>query len=377
MRVAVIGCGTGGPAAALFLARAGHDVHLLERVANPGPVGAGLLLQPTGMAVLARLGLLDRVLAHGARVERLFGKTSYDRVVLDLAYADLRPGLFGLGVHRGTLFDVLWDAVHAQGIRVTTGVDIQAIPEGYDLVVVADGARSELRPADAVVRPYPWGALWTTIPDPTGRWAGVLYQRYRDTREMLGFLPSGTLPESNVPLVSLFWSIRVDAVDAWRARGLDAWKADLLALEPTTPVDDVHAPVFAPYFDVRLHPVQRGNVVWIGDCAHAMSPQLGQGANLALVDAMVLTDCVEQGALAEYGARRRAHVAFYQWASRCLTPFFQSSFPILAPARDLVAGPLHAWPWYRRQMLGALAGSKTGIFSELPTLAEESRLLTG
>ncbi len=375
MKVAVIGLGTGGPAAALFLARQGHDVAIFERVNDPGPVGAGLLLQPTGMAVLARLGLLDGILARSARIERLHGVTTYGRKVIDLAYADLRPGLFGLGVHRGTLFQALEDAVHAAGIPVHEGVSVDTIPEGYDLVVVASGARSNLRPPGAVVRPYPWGALWTSLPDPTGRYDGVLSQVYRDTRQMLGFLPSGTPPgatgaPSGTAVVSLFWSLRADAVDAWRARGLDAWKADLRALVPDLAVDTLGPVTFAPYFDVRAWPHQAGNVVWIGDAAHAMSPQLGQGANLALIDAMTLADCVAEGRLADYSARRRDHVGFYSWASRWLTPFFQSSWPVLAPARDLVAMPLHAWPWYRRQMLTSLAGMKTGLFTELPPLLE-------
>jgi len=52
--IGVIRCGTAGAAAALFLARAGHDVRVFERVAEPGPVGAGIV-QPSGQAVLARL----------------------------------------------------------------------------------------------------------------------------------------------------------------------------------------------------------------------------------------------------------------------------------------------------------------------------------
>jgi len=376
VKVAVVGLGTGGPAAALFLARQGHDVEIFERVNDPGPVGAGLLVQPTGMAVLARLGLLDGILARSARVDRLHGVTTYGRQILGLAYADLQPGLFGLGVHRGTLFQALEDAVHAQGIPVREGVTIEALPKGYDLVVVAAGARSTLRPPGAVVRPYPWGALWASLPDPAGRWDGVLSQVYRDTRQMLGFLPSGTPPGATIPVVSVFWSIRTDAVDAWRARGLDAWKADILAMAPGVPVDQLGPVTFAPYFDVRMYPFQApeggGHVVWIGDTAHAMSPQLGQGANLALIDAMTLADCVAEGKIEDYSARRRAHVQFYSWASRWLTPFFQSSFPVLAPARDLVAMPLHAWPWYRRQMLTSLAGMKTGIFTELPPLLTEA-----
>jgi len=366
--IGIVGCGTAGPAAALFLHRQGHKVTVYERVPEPKPVGAGLLLQPTGMAVLARLGVLEPVLRDGARIERLLGKTSYGRVVLDLAYADLRPGLFGLGVHRGTLFRALWDALLDEKIEVRCGVCVDVLPDRHDLVVVADGARSLHRPPAARVRPYPWGALWTSLPDPDGRWAGVLAQWYRDTRQMLGFLPSGRAPGSGTPEVSVFWSIRADGVEAWRARGRDAWFAELRGLVPDLPVEQLGEVVYAPYFDVRMYPYVQGKTVWLGDAAHAMSPQLGQGANLALVDAMVLADCIGSGTLDRYSALRRSHVGFYQVASRWLTPFFQSSFPILAPARDLVAGPLHRWGWYRRQMLSSLAGSKTGIFSELPTL---------
>ena len=66
MRIGIVGAGTAGLAAAALLARAGHAVEVLERAPDPGPVGAGLLLQPTGMAVLERLGVLDEV-ARGRR----------------------------------------------------------------------------------------------------------------------------------------------------------------------------------------------------------------------------------------------------------------------------------------------------------------------
>jgi 2-polyprenyl-6-methoxyphenol hydroxylase-like FAD-dependent oxidoreductase len=156
LRIAIVGCGTAGPAAALLLARAVHQIEVLERVPDPSPVGAGLLLQPTGMAVLRELGLLDEIERRGARVERLHGETASGRVVMDLAYAELRPGLHGLGLHRGALFEALFGALRDdERITVRTGVDISRV-EGdppsivtsdgerlgpYDLVVAADGAR--------------------------------------------------------------------------------------------------------------------------------------------------------------------------------------------------------------------------------------------
>ena len=52
LHIAIVGYGTAGQAAALLLARDGHRVEVFERAPEPGPVGAGFLLQPTGLQVL-------------------------------------------------------------------------------------------------------------------------------------------------------------------------------------------------------------------------------------------------------------------------------------------------------------------------------------
>ena len=63
MAVGVVGCGVAGQAASILLADAGHEVTIFERFAEPRPIGAGLLLQPTGLAVLRALGLADEAVA--------------------------------------------------------------------------------------------------------------------------------------------------------------------------------------------------------------------------------------------------------------------------------------------------------------------------
>ena len=82
-RIAIAGCGPCGLAAALLLARDGHRPVLFERFDAPRPIGSGLMIQPTGLAVLAELGLADRVLASGSRIDRLFGRAG-ERTVLDV-----------------------------------------------------------------------------------------------------------------------------------------------------------------------------------------------------------------------------------------------------------------------------------------------------
>ena len=371
-RIAIVGCGTAGPAAALFLHRAGHDVEIFERAPVLGPVGAGLLVQPTGMAVLDRLGLAEEVAARGARVDRLHGETHRGRLVMDLRYADLRPGLHGTGIHRGELFGVLHDAVTAEGIPVHLGRAVQrADLGGHELIVAADGARSTLRGNTALVRrarPYPWGALWAILEDPDDRFGGVLSQVYRGTREMVGFLPSGR------GRVSLFWSQLAEAPRP----DLATLTARIHALAPRAAplleqLTDPAQLLWAGYHDVVLRSFHEGNLVALGDAAHAMSPQLGQGANLALMDAAALHDALAAHpgdlprALRAYEDARRPSIRFYQRASRALTPLFQSRLGFLGPPRDLLMQPVvRALPPLRRESLRSLAGVKTGLLRSDP-----------
>lgn len=59
LAIAIVGYGTAGQALGIALGRAGHSIDIYEQAAQPGPVGAGFLLQPTGMAALWQLGLLE------------------------------------------------------------------------------------------------------------------------------------------------------------------------------------------------------------------------------------------------------------------------------------------------------------------------------
>jgi 2-polyprenyl-6-methoxyphenol hydroxylase-like FAD-dependent oxidoreductase len=397
--VGVVGCGFAGCAAGLFLARAGHRVTIYERVAAPSAVGAGILLQPTGLAVLARLGLGDAVEARGAPVTALDCRNAAGRTLFHLRYERVAPGLHGLGAHRGALFEALFDGVRAAGVRLSAGVEVDAVatigararvsgPGGavlgeHDLVVVADGARSHLRarsPALRRARPYRWGALWFVGADADRRFDGVLSQVCAGTGQMVGFLPSGLGPAGGrTPLVSLFSSLRMDRLDEWRRRGLAAWKREVLALEPRADalleqIRDVEQVLTAGYVDAVMRPLHDGRVVYAGDAAHATSPQLGQGTNLALVDAAVLADALAAEddvgrALRRFSRARAAHLRFYQVASRWLTPFFQSDRGWLAPLRDRLFPLAMRVPLLHIEMVRTLCGIKRGLFHpSLPLL---------
>lgn len=137
--IAIIGYGTAGQAAALLLARDGHRVEVFERAPELGPVGAGFLLQPTGLQVLWDLGLLPGVMAYGRRVNRLYGETPCGRAVMDMRYAGLDARLFGLGMQRGALFSLLADAWAEHG-EVHRGHAIEDVSDDTRRSATSKGA---------------------------------------------------------------------------------------------------------------------------------------------------------------------------------------------------------------------------------------------
>ena len=386
--VAIVGYGTGGQAAALAFARAGHQVEVFERVPNPGPVGAGFLLQPTGLQALWQLGLLDQACALGTPVARLHGETPQGRAVMDMRYAGLDARLCGVGMQRGALFALLHEAIaiqagvqlHADHAIVELDCDGGRLRDSkgvwhgpFDVVVVADGSASSLRAAVTGMRidtPYPWGALWCLLPEGDWPWRDELRQRYRLARQMAGMLPVGCMPGDPVRRLSFFWSLPVGQFEAWRAAGREAWLTELESLWPRAreqigeafPVECLSR---AAYRDAIPERWWRGRAVLLGDAAHAMSPQLGQGVNMALVDAVALAHALDahrelHAAFAGYERMRRAHLAAYHRFSRWLTPLFQSERDLLARVRDAAFLPMGRLPVARGQMLRVLAGTQQG-----------------
>ncbi len=386
--IAIAGCGIGGLAAALLLARAGERVKLFERFETPRPLGSGLMIQPTGLAVLAQLGLAERVWREGGRVDRLFGKAG-DRVVLDVHYAAMaRSSRCGIGIHRASLFATLHDAVLAQGIEIRIGHTVVgsrleaggralvfedgSSSERFDLVVDALGTRSILAPSAGYELAY--GALWASLdwPDDCGLDTHTLSQRYHRSSVMAGVLPLG-IGDGTRRKAAFFWSLKGNNLAAWREAGLDRWKRDVLALWPEcAPFLDQIATdeqlTFARYAHRTLPRPAEERLIHIGDAWHSASPQLGQGANMALLDAWALATGLSRHeavapALSEAVALRRRHVRLYQWLTWLFTPVYQSDSRILPLVRDRLVGPLSKlWPAPAIQaaMVSGLIGNPLG-----------------
>ncbi|GGZ07976.1 FAD-dependent oxidoreductase [Novosphingobium colocasiae] len=385
--IAIAGCGPAGLAAALLLHRGGHRIEIFERFDTPRPIGSGLMLQPTGLAVLDRLGLAETILARGARIDRLLGKTAGGhRTVLDVHYSALRKAnAFGIGIHRAALFGTLYDAVLAAGIPIRTGRTISGsrfvgerrqleFDDGergqeFDLLVDALGTRTPLAPPTGRMLDY--GALWAslTLPRETDFQPHALEQRYHRASRMVGVLPIGSAPSTGEPQVAFFWSLRADQFAAWQASGLQAWKREVLDLWPACAplLDQIVDPdqlVFARYAHRTLRAPAEPGLIHIGDAWHSASPQLGQGANMALLDAWALARGLRDApdipaALARTVDQRRRHVGTYQALTALFTPVYQSDSRILPLVRDRLVGPLsQVWPatWIQAAMVAGLIG---------------------
>lgn len=381
LRIGICGFGVAGGALAILLGRAGHRVSLLERAPQIGPVGAGFLLQPSGQQVLGALGLREQIVAKAARIERLGAYTEQGRKLTDLRYAAVTGGSCAYGVQRGVLFTTLHAAALEAGATIVLDAEIVGVEETadsatildragrthgpFDLVIGADGARSWLRQwlnPTLPRREFSYGAWWGT-----GRsaWpAEELYQVTRSARRLFGLMPVGA------GQCAFFWGLRRDEVEPTKARGFAAFRDEVTALCPRAAeiLDDLGSfdrLTFALYQDALPERVHGGRVVLAGDAAHAMSPHLGQGANLALLDAECLARQLARlpvpAALAAYARERRSQSRYFALLSRGLSPFFQSDRALLAWGRDLALPMMCAVPWIRRQMELSVAGLKRGF----------------
>lgn len=362
----MVGGGVGGLATALALQGAGWDVSVRERATVLEAGGTGLVLWPNALRCLRSLGVLDAVGARGTELSESRLLRPDGRTLSRVGVAAPDEG-GALGVLRPDLVEVLADALApgslALGAPVSDPLDLDA-----DLVVAADGLRSVVRTAlwpaaQSVARGCTvWRAVLPRLEGPPGRPLGLEETWGPGVR--FGVVPVG---------VGSTYVYAVAPADGDRAEPgpLREWFEEWHEPVPTVlGLLEPHGWLRHDVHDLRPGgtPLHRGRYALVGDAGHAMEPNLGQGACLALEDAVVLAhslsgqDSVEAG-LEAYGAARGPRVAALARRSRQIGRMAQQSDPWGTRVRD--AGMRLTPDWCARLALREAAGWRPPAVADL------------
>jgi 2-polyprenyl-6-methoxyphenol hydroxylase-like FAD-dependent oxidoreductase len=321
--VVVVGGGIAGLASALAVRRAGRTPLVLERAPAWEPVGAGITLWPNAVRALEAVGVgvRDRGCAIGVSEIRRPSGTVLSRV--DAAELARRAGTPMIALHRADLHDALVTALGDGRVRMGAAVERAASDGSVELsggdvirarlVVGADGVHSiARRTVDPAATVQDTGFVaWRGIA-PAQAAGGALTGAVEAWGD--GVL-AGAVP---IDAARIYWWAAARAEDAHALEQVGGWAAPIGGLVAATPRDDVLA-----HGLVVLQRPRRwhaGRVVLAGDAAHAMAPNLGQGAGQAVEDAVALGNALggggpDEDALAAYAAARGARAHAVQRAS--------------------------------------------------------------
>jgi 2-polyprenyl-6-methoxyphenol hydroxylase-like FAD-dependent oxidoreductase len=353
--VLIAGGGIGGLSLGVALRRAGFSVRVFERAASLRPLGAGITMQTNAILAFRTIGLDAEVAAAGHAMQRGAILDSRGRSLGTMLVSEMAQELGApmIAIHRAQLQEVLQKALGPEpltlgtkvvGYREEPGSVVARLSDGSevsgDLLVGADGLRSTVRAQ--------------LLNDGEPRYAG--YTSWRGVCEVPGVAEPSVTSESWGPglrfgIIPLgqgrtYWFATANT----RAGGIDApdahsellprfghWHAPIRVLIEQTPVTaivrtDIH----------DRPPVQtwtRGRVVLLGDAAHPMTPNMGQGGGQAVEDAAVLARCLAaepelSAALARYQALRVPRANGFVSQSRRLGEVGQWENPLACWVRD-------------------------------------------
>ena len=372
-RVLIAGGGIGGMAAALALLRAGFDVTVCEQSTEQREVGAGVQITPNGSLALRALGVFEPLFARSCPPDaRAIIHWQSGQRWTTFAFKDPSGPRYDapyVMVYRPDLLEVLAGAVRAlkpDAVRlqtrctgfsqdaagVTLHTDAGADLRG-DLLIGADGVHSNIRARlfdDTDVR-YAGLCIWRAVipaalvPENMrarvgANWIGPdghVVHYYLRNGELMNFAATREQPVWDVPV----W--KIDSSIAACERALAGWHPDLLALMRAAPAISQWALLVRP----ELPRWSNGRVSLLGDACHPTLPFLGQGANMAIEDGVVLARVLAAqprdpaAALARYEALRRPRTNRMVVEAAAFRPRFHNE--LLRDARQAEDYIRHEW----------------------------------
>lgn len=363
MKIAIVGAGIGGLSAAVGLQRAGARVTVFERAAEVRADGSGLSVFANGLRALEALGLGSQFAAITSKQAESFtaGQRRPDgRWIAQIptdSVGELRI------VDRADLHRVLLDALDEGTVRTSAEVTSASIDgtvtiglgaqedslERFDLVIGADGLNSQVRETvePGIGSRYSGYSCWRGITERPVDLEGTAGETVgRGLRFGIAPLMDGRVywfAVANMPQHASFADEKASVRDLF-----SGWHAPIAELIEATPTERVRRTAISD-LATPLSTFHRGRIVLLGDAAHAMTPNLGQGGGQALEDAatlsVLLTPVIADSAhsmeevdvrLRRYDLLRKKRSQSIAAKSRALGDVFQIQSPLLAGIRDAI-----------------------------------------
>ncbi|WP_246797336.1 FAD-dependent monooxygenase [Burkholderia perseverans] len=324
-RIAIVGAGLGGTAAAALLQRRGYDVRLYEQAPAFSRLGAGIHLGPNVMKIMRRIGCEDALNAMGSHPDFWYSRDGLSAEVMSQIplgdYALKTYGASYLTVHRGDFHALMTQAI-APGTLVfgrkltaieDTGSEVRltfddGTVETADIAIGADGVNSRLREHLLGAEPprytgyvahravFPASLLDNKPYDMCVKW-------WSGDRHMMVYYVTEKRDEyyyvTGVPQAE--WPAGVSMVDSSRDEMREAFAGFHPDIQHLIDV----SPSITKWPLLERDPLplwSRGRLVLLGDACHPMKPHMAQGAAMAIEDAAMLTRCLDEAGLGDYGS---------------------------------------------------------------------------
>jgi len=359
----IIGAGIGGLSAALALQGIGYEVAVYERAPQFKAVGAGISLWPNAIKALDQLGVGYRVRGMGMRegsggIHRSNGQTLFSTNVQE---TEKRFGAPTIVIHRADLSQILLDAYRGELHLGKTFSHCEESDEseesgdtiiahfedggraGSDLLICADGIHSRLRQSwFPNSRPlYAGYTAWRAIVQFEHQQVGNLWGELLGRGIRFGITPlsQGRIywyAAQNLPEATY---IAPNELHGYLLDLFGGWVAPIPALLRATPREVI---LQNDIYDIEpLNTWVHGRATLLGDSAHAMTPNLGQGGCQAIEDAVVLAKSLQrattiEAGLLEYQSQRLPRANHLIQMSRRLGKALAPNNPLLSALRDLV-----------------------------------------
>jgi FAD-dependent urate hydroxylase len=353
-QVIIIGGGIGGLCTAVALRQIGIDVRVYERTEAFERVGAGLALWSNAIRVLRKLGLAEQVIQAGSVFGRAEFRGPSGKVLQSGELAAFSEP--NVGIHRAELHRIMASALPAEALRLgmkCTGIEqdsdkatIQLANGGTDqadLIIASDGLRSTTRQQLFPETRLNYGGRtsWRGVAETQDSvMPGVVYQTwgrgervgymYVDPNHVYWFAVTN-LPEGKTPPAQE----RKDFL----MRRFHGWHHPIERLMEMTAADTV---VESAIYDIKpLTSWSRRRITLLGDAAHASTPDMGQGACMAIEDSVVLARCLSQekdlsAALNRYEADRKPRTTWIMNQSRAIGRVANLDNSLLCTIRDFM-----------------------------------------